>query len=37
VACDGCPLCETDCSACCDAATQAAAGGPALALKVARK
>ncbi|MEJ5277450.1 MAG: hypothetical protein WHU94_16225, partial [Thermogemmata sp.] len=37
VACDGCPLCEIDCSACCDAAAQAAAGGPALALKAARK
>lgn len=37
VACDGCPLCEIDCSACCDAATQAVVGGPALALKAARK
>jgi|GEM_PF-5919230 len=37
VACDGCPSCEIDCSACCDAATQAVIGGPALALKAARK
>lgn len=37
-ACDGCDLCQTDCSACCEAAAAVAAGGgPIAALAKAKK